>query len=57
MQKGWRFYKKFNIWLKRSTNPTFDNNEYETGKYLSVNSELIIKERVNIKVYRNSLLK
>ena len=56
MQKGWRFYKKFNIWLKRSTNPTFDNNEYETGKYLSVNSELIIKERVNIKVYRNSLL-
>lgn len=57
MKNSWRFYKKFSIWLRRNANPTFDGADYETGKYLSMNSDLVIKERSGIKVYHNSLLK
>ena len=38
MKNSWRFYKKFSIWLRRNANPTFDGPDYETGKYLSMNS-------------------
>jgi len=38
MKNSWRFYKKFNIWLRRNSTPTFDGPDFETGKYISMNS-------------------
>lgn len=43
MKIQWRFYKKFNIWLKRNSTPSFDGPEFETGKYISMNSEMQYK--------------
>lgn len=57
MKNSWRFYKKFNIWLRRNSTPTFDGPDFETGKYISMNSELQYRERGGIKVYHNALLR
>ena len=28
MKHSWRFYKKFNIWLRRNSAPSVDNQDY-----------------------------
>lgn len=43
MKNEWRFYKKFNIWLQRNSTPTFDGPDFETGKYISMNSDFQYK--------------
>lgn len=57
MKREWRFYKKFNIWLRRNSTPSFDGPEFETGRYVSMNSELMYKDRDKIKVYHYALLR
>jgi hypothetical protein len=57
MANSWRYYKKFNIWLKRNSQANIDpNNEYETGNYYCYGAELIMRERRQIKVYHRYLV-
>ncbi len=57
MRRSWRFYKRFNIWLKRINEATLDGNkEFEVGNYYCIGSELILREQTGIKVFHKHLL-
>lgn len=44
MRRGWRYYTKFHMWIKRCGHPNFDSSEeYETGNYFTMGTELIVR--------------
>jgi hypothetical protein len=57
MRKSWRYYTRFHMWIKRCNHPNFDSNEeYETGNYYTMGTELIVRERRGIKINHKHLI-
>ncbi len=48
-KNGWRFHKKFNVWLKRYEDPVIQTEQFEKGEVLIFDSEDTwrIKRRAN----------